>query len=299
MEQINEIEKPKREYSWVKYIKQRVLLKNKNFLATLTGPTGSGKSWTGLSIGELIDPDFNEDRVVFSGSELMNLIGSGKLKSGSVIVWDEAGVNLSNKNWQSAINKLMNFLLQTFRHRNFVLIFTVPYSDFVDASTRKLFHADFQTVSINRQKNTCRIKPKLLQYNASLRKTYYHYLKMLNQEGGCKIKRWDVPKPSDDLIDAYEHKKTLFTNKLNNDIRVKMEQMEAGEDEENNLPTKQKEVLECWKKGISLNKDIAEELKMDNGFVSVCKKALEKKGFYKKNYLPKPKGSNSIKNEYN
>jgi len=161
-----------KEYSIVRYIKYRIRC-NKNFLVILTGPTGSGKSWSALSMGELIDEDFNISRVVFSGTELMKLINSDELKSGSVVVWDEAGVNLSNRNWQSGINKMMNLLLQTFRHRNIILIFTVPYQDFIDAATRKLFHADFQTVSINKAKKTCRIKPKLMQYNASMKKTDY------------------------------------------------------------------------------------------------------------------------------
>jgi len=40
----------------------------------------SGKSWSSLSVGEQADPEFNIDRVVFSGGELMRLINSGKLK---------------------------------------------------------------------------------------------------------------------------------------------------------------------------------------------------------------------------
>jgi ABC-type lipoprotein export system ATPase subunit len=71
------------------------------------GPTGSGKSWTGLSIAELLDPEFTADRVIFKARELMKLIRDGDLKPGSVILWDEAGIDLSNRNWQSVTNRML------------------------------------------------------------------------------------------------------------------------------------------------------------------------------------------------
>ena len=115
--------KPK-EALWVRYIHQRIK-QNKNFLGFISGPTGSGKSWSSISIAEQLDPTFTDERIVFSGIELMKLINSDKLKKGSVIVFEEAGIGMSNKNWQSTINKMLNFLIQTFRHRNFVLIFKI------------------------------------------------------------------------------------------------------------------------------------------------------------------------------
>lgn len=279
-----EQKKAKKEYSIVKYILYRIK-KNKNFLVTLTGPTGSGKSWSALSMGELLDEEFNVDRVVFSGTELMKLINGGTLKSGSVIIWDEAGVNLSNRNWQSAINKMMNFLLQTFRHKNFILIFTVPYHDFVDASTRKLFHADFQTVSISRAKNTCRIKPKLMQYNANMKKWYYHYLKVVKpNDGMIKINRWDVPKPSKELVEQYEMKKNRFTKTLNFDIQKTMENIEKTDNRPELTPL-QKKIVECWKAGLFVQKEIAKELKKVPPHICDNVKWMKKKGYIKEDYM--------------
>ena len=175
-----------KDYSLVRYIHRRIR-NNKNFLATITGPTGSGKSWSALSMAELIDKDFTIDRVIFRAKDLMKLISNGNLKPGSVIVWDEAGIDLSNRNWQSVTNKMLNALLQTFRHKNFILFFTVPFHDFIDSSSRKLFHADFETQKINRNQSTVIIKPKLLQYNSNLAKWYRKYLKV--QMNGSIIKR--------------------------------------------------------------------------------------------------------------
>lgn len=240
--------KAQKKYSMVKYIHRRIK-NNKNFLVTITGPTGSGKSWTGLSIAELLDPEFTVDRVIFKGKELMRLINNGNLKPGSVILWDEAGIDLSNRNWQSVTNKMLNALLQTFRSRNFILIFTVPFSDFVDASSRKLFHADFETQRINKALQEVVIKPKLLQYNPNLKKWYRKYLKVSSNGKTIKIKRWGVPKPSDELIKVYEQKKILFTSGLNADIGKQLEKLEGKDEPE--AEVKQGKEIECpycnWK----------------------------------------------------
>ena len=213
------------DYSLVRYIHRRIK-NNKNFLATITGPTGSGKSWSALSMAQLLDPTFTADRVIFRARDLMKLITTGDLKAGSVIVWDEAGIDLSNRNWQSVTNKMLNSLLQTFRHRNFVLFFTVPYHDFIDSASKKLFHADFETQRINKNQGVVIIKPKLLQYNSNLGKWYRKYLKVQMNGSVVKIKRWAVPKPTDELIKEYEIRKNMFTKDLNLDINKQLNDLE-------------------------------------------------------------------------
>jgi ABC-type lipoprotein export system ATPase subunit len=216
------------DYSLVRYIHRRIN-NNKNFLATITGPTGSGKSWSALSMAELIDPNFSVNNIIFKGRELMKLINEGELKAGSVIIWDEAGIDLSNRNWQSVTNKMLNALLQTFRHRNFILFFTVPYHDFIDSSSKKLFHADFETQKINKGEQKVIIKPKLLQYNSNLSKWYRKYLKVSLNGSLVKIRRWKVPKPSDELIKEYEIKRKMFTKNLNKDIDKQLLKLEGPE----------------------------------------------------------------------
>jgi type II secretory ATPase GspE/PulE/Tfp pilus assembly ATPase PilB-like protein len=214
-----------KDYSLVRYIQRRIK-NNKNFLATITGPTGSGKSWSALSMAKLIDPTFTADRVIFRARELMKLINEGNLGAGSVIVWDEAGIDLSNRNWQSVTNKMLNALLQTFRHKNFILFFTVPYHDFIDSASKKLFHADFETQRINKNQGLVIIKPKLLQYNSNLSKWYRKYLKVQINNKIVKIKRWAVPRPDEELVRAYESRKNLFTQDLNKDIDNQLKELE-------------------------------------------------------------------------
>lgn len=273
--------------SWAKYIHQRIQ-NNKNFIGIITGPTGSGKSWSGLGMAEQfaeeIGTEFDIDNVIFKPEELMRLINGNKLERGSVILWDEAGVNLSNKNWQSLTNKMINLLIQTFRHKGFVLLFTVPYQDFVDLGTRKLFHAEMQTVSINKSKQTCRLKPKLLQYNAALKKWYFHYLKIVREGSGTvKIKRWDVKKPSDSLIKAYERKKTLFTRNLNKEIEINLE-LAAETNKRKPLTQLQEKILQSWEKGQFKQIDMARSFDVVPAIISQNIKYMRNKGYFIEKY---------------
>ena len=244
--------KPKEKY-WISYIKGRIR-KNKNFLGFISGQTGSGKSFSSLRIAEELNPDFSPERVVFNGLELMSLINSGKLKKGSVIIFEEVGVNMDAKNWQSTTNKMLNYLMQTFRHRNFILIMNSPYMDFVDAGTRKLFHAEMRTAGIDFNKKQVRLKPHLIQYNSRIKKFYYKRLKVITAQGKIPVDWWLVDKPSRELIKVYEDKKDSFTDKLNQDIQAELQAVQDKKDKgkKKELTDNQEEILQMIREGLNV-----------------------------------------------
>lgn len=247
--------------SWVKYITQRIK-KNKNFLGFISGSTGSGKSYASLSMGSLLDEEFNIERVVFSPKELMQLINSDKLHSGSVIIFEEAGVNMSSRNWQSITNKMLNFLMQTFRHRNFILIMNAPFLDFADAQTRRLFHAEFRTQGIDFSKKETILKPYCIQYNGRIQKFYYKYLRVHKAGYGSSIPvtAWRVPKPADDLLAAYEVKKRAFTDALNKEILAEIESASSDSPAKRKLTFQQERFLKFIKEG----KNMEELMRLTN-----------------------------------
>jgi DNA-binding CsgD family transcriptional regulator len=272
---------------WIKYVHNRIK-KNKNFLGFIGGPTGSGKSYSALSMCEIGDPTFNPERIITSMKELMFLIDSGKLKHGSWVLWDEAGIDISSKNWQQLTNKLINYLMQTFRHLNLVLIFTSPYLDFIDASTRKLFHAEFFTESINRKQKTCKLKPLLIQYNSRNRKFYYKYLRVsVKGRGTMPLKAWNIPKPSRDLIIEYEKIKSKFTRKLNKDILKQLEEQDIK-----NSPNYRQPLTPLQKNAITLmakHKDIlkvSEEMGLAKKTIYFHLGQAHKKGYTNNEFLP-------------
>jgi ABC-type dipeptide/oligopeptide/nickel transport system ATPase component len=218
--------KPK-PHAWARWMVGRTMRKNNNNLVAIVGKTGSGKTWAGISICEIMSEidgvPFTIDHIVFSLTELMELINSGKLKRGSKIVFDEPQISIGAREFQSEANKVFNFLVSTFRHRNFTLFFCTPFEKLLDKSTRRLFHSKFETLSINPNKQTCRIKPRYLEYSDFKDDPYRKQLLAIVKESNGKtsehkVAYWDVPKPSQALIDQYETKKRAFTDRLNKNI---------------------------------------------------------------------------------
>lgn len=223
--------------SWARWMVGRTMRQNKNNLISLVGKTGSGKTYSAISICEIMSKmdgvPFTIEHVVFSLRELMDLINSGKLKRGSKIVFDEPQVSISAREFQSEANKVFNYLLSTFRHRNLTLFFCTPYETLLDKNTRRLFHVRMETMSINVNNQTCRLKPRYIEYSDFKTEPYRKQLViMFKDENGRgkshKLFYWDVPKPSKELIEQYEKKKLDFTNNLNKNISERLKKFDES-----------------------------------------------------------------------
>lgn len=211
-------------------IRDRLLNKNQNFLLVGCGPTGTGKSVTALALGEKIDPNFNIDRVVFSAQEFMSLLNKPELLlPGSCILWDEAGVNMAAREFQSLLNRLLMKVLQTFRHRNICLILTVPSFSFIDAQARRLLHGYYETVEINRKENRCIVKFMYMQSSPRYGdQIYFHYPCIADTTTKyAKVTRLRVKRPSKNLLKLYEIKRRKFTDGLNRDIEKQLNRTET------------------------------------------------------------------------
>lgn len=226
-------------HSWARWLVGRTMRKNQNNLVGIIGKTGSGKTWSAISICEIMSKMdnvvFGVDNIVFDLVELMDLINSGKLTKGSKIVFDEPQVSISAREYQSEANKVFNYLLSTFRHKNLSLFFCTPYESLLDKNTRRLFHARFETLSIDRNKKTCRLKPRYLEYSDFKKEPYRKQLVVVYKDNeevkGFKSRKlffWDIPKPSQSLIEQYEKKKLAFTNRLNKNISERLKRFEES-----------------------------------------------------------------------
>jgi DNA-directed RNA polymerase subunit RPC12/RpoP len=197
------------------HIKNR-LKRNKNYLGVICGETGSGKSFTALCHGELLDPDFSIDKVCLNAKKFMWAIQ--KFKAGSVIIFDEAGVGMPSREWMALSNRLLNYVLQTFRHKNLIVLFTVPDFSMIDSQARKLFHCYMQTTGIDKANKICYVKPLLIQNNPQMSKIYYKYLRVKTNGEKTSVKRVGFGMPSKELIEKYERKKGEFTDWLNRGV---------------------------------------------------------------------------------
>lgn len=217
--------------SWARWMVGRTMKKNQNNLISVVGKTGSGKTLSAISICEIMSRmdgvPFTIEHIVFSLTELMDLINSGKLKRGSKIVCDEFQCSISAREFQSKANKVFNYLLTTFRHLNLTLFFCTPFETLLDKNTRRLFHARFETMSINRNKQTCRLKPRYIEYSDFKTEPYRKQLIVcFKDKSGLnksqKVFYWDVPRPSPEIEKQYEKKKVNFTTMLNKNISIEL-----------------------------------------------------------------------------
>lgn len=256
----------------IDYISHRVTDQNKNFIAVITGPTGSGKSYTAIRLGELLgealNTDFNIDHVCFRPRNLIKLINDGDLSQGSVLVLDEAGVAMNSRKWQSKMNVLMSYLLQTYRHMNLITFMCLPHFEYLDRQARELVHAVFETDYIDYEKETAWIKPLLVQVNQRTGKMYHKYLRVREDGEKYKVDRAGFTLASEDLLEAYEQKKADFTEELNKDIEQELEaEAVVSSDEKEELTEQQRRVLELSRNGHS-QREIGEVLDMNVSLVN-------------------------------
>ena len=278
---MNSEDDPIKKKSWTKYVHKRISA-NQNFICAVTGPTGSAKSYSALSWAEELQKDFSVDQIVFTPSEFMELVNSNKLKKGSVIMFDEIGVALNSKEHMSLVNKSLNFFMQTFRHRNWILLMTCPHLMFLDASVRRLMHAHAETVKIDRKKKKSFLKIFYCEVSQKDSKIYRKYLRAKKNGRLFPIKRVVFGLPSEHLIQAYERKKTDFTDALNHKIQVQIRRAEEEEygvaDTFVQLTDVQERVLEHLKSGLDLQK-VGVVLGVTQQAVSNTKRLLMKKGY--------------------
>ena len=157
-----------------KEILDMVFKKNRNCLIIITGDTGTGKSYLALKLAQELDPTFTpeniSERVVCHPKQFIDLVVNKKdeLKTGSVIVMDEAGVSMASREWYSYNNKALDYILQTFRYQKLIVIFTVPNMSFVDSHARRLFNFYIETIGINFSKKLSKCKILKLSSKATI-----------------------------------------------------------------------------------------------------------------------------------
>ena len=264
---IENLIKQKKGESCIVTLTKKRIKNNLNMFCMFTGKLGSGKSWSGISYALELDPDFDaEKQITFNFRKTMELINADwfQKKKVKVILWDEPQITISNRAWQSQVNKLVNYLISTFRHQNIILIMAAPYKDFLDSQTMKLLHWEFQCSKINKKKGVCITYPKYQQYNPNKKITYPHPLYVLTKGKRLLMRTWKIKKPNKEAIKIYETNKLKFTASLNKDIEKKLNELEKVEDKPRSIldtgTTKQREAKRLFvEKGGNID-EVAKEL---------------------------------------
>ena len=200
--------------AYLRDIYRNVHIKKFSFLATVTGRHRTGKSVSAVALGDLLDPTFYEnleERVVYTPYDfsiaIQNIANSKPKTIGGVVVWDEANLGLSSRDWYTQANKHINFTVQAFGYIRPIVLFVTQDVTFIDSQPRKLFHAFME---VNRTNNQyCNIRPFFVSINKRSGKMFYSYprMKMGRNRGGgriLKMKPLRLLEPPKNLMDRYE-----------------------------------------------------------------------------------------------
>jgi len=176
---------------------------NRNWLCMIAGDTGTGKSYSALKLGEMIDPDFNLEKVAFTMKDTIKQVKEAEKKS--VLVMDEAGVQFGSRESMSKQNKLLSKVLQTFRFKQIALIWTLPDMKMIDVNARRLMHTYLETLPVDYVHNHSCVKWFDVFIDRWTGEYKHRYMRVMDKSIGYGIvTAVKFPKPSKKLLTSYE-----------------------------------------------------------------------------------------------
>lgn len=200
---------------WItRRIHNRIHKRNLNVLIGIYGPPGSGKTYTGLRIAELVDPRFSVDNIAFTVENFIHLVNGGYPR-GSAFLGDDFGTAANSRKWQSDPNISLSYVAQSFRFMGYLTIVTLPDIDGLDSQVRRLFHLTLQTKRKKYDRKVVVCEPRMpIRYVAS-RKTYWKFPRVdLPDRPRARLKRLAFRMPSEGLIQPYEEKRKDYMSGL-------------------------------------------------------------------------------------
>lgn len=257
------------------------------FLMMICGNPGTGKSFDAISIGETIDPNFDisakKTNLAFTPYAFLTMLEDEvNYPPGSVIIFDEAGIGMSSRNWYDAVQKMINYALQVVRKRGLIIIFTTPDATFVDSQPRKLFKFFFETKSIDFKRQVSIVSPKKLFTDRKSGKIYYFFPVIQDiEEGNVQIRELLIAKPTKEICKKYEELKIKYNQMIFKEAKESAQSI-SGELE---IGSKFKELNEVEEKVYMLiikgytPKKIAEVTQVDPQRISAIKSKIRDKGF--------------------
>ena len=255
----DEAEEVQQDSIWLVPWIQRRITQNRNANLVFVGDTGSGKSYSSISLAEKIDPGFSAERIVFTTLDFLKLVNSN-LPAGSVVIFDDAGLGIPAREWQATSAKIFGKLFQGFRYKNLVTMITVPNISFIERQSRMLMHLYLEATDTQGIMKPFR---PFFPYRGDDR-LGFRYPTMERGGREIRIKTSVFSLPSQKIIQAYETKKLEYMERTNREFQEEMEF--AMERDEHRKEEMQKQ-REKWK-----NKKNREEKRKEK-----AKKAMELK----------------------
>jgi len=278
----------------LKYMKA-MMDANRTFMCSVVAPIGKGKSWSCLRWAELWyahyhkTSTFPKENICFSIEQLLQRLNDGgenKLKKGDMLILEEAGVNAGNKKFMSKVNLAINYVLQSFRSLNIILLLNVPYVSFVDKSIRMLQSCIFEIDKVDKSAGKTYIKPYFIQVNQWSGKVYKKWLRLKDKRTSkiIKVTRVCINRPSKEIVDVYEPMKEKFVRdtiqKGLDDVNIQKNADKPKIKPLKLLTERQQGVYDLMCKGMTSTGEIARTLKIRDEKVSFAKVGIRNKGYF-------------------
>lgn len=223
----------------IPWVNKRIL-QNRNVNAVFVGDTGSGKSYSAISLGYQLDPNFTADRIAFTTKEFLALVNSD-LPKASVIIYDDAGLGIPAREWQSTSTKIFGLLMQGFRYKNLISLITVPDLMFIEKQSRMLMHAYFEATDVQ---GTMRLFRPFHIFRGS-DQLGFRYPRQIIDGVEQVINRVKFKLPPKELTDEYERRKTEYMDAKNKNFERELEYAEKLKElKQKQLKEKISEMLE-------------------------------------------------------
>jgi hypothetical protein len=233
-------------------------------IVTITGPQGSGKSYSGLYLATSVlantGQKFNIKNVAFTIEEFFELYNdTARTPPGSYILFEEIGVNVNSKDSMTKISKIFTKISQTFRYRQLLIIFTAPDLGFIDVSLRKQMHWWLETIEWNKKNKICTLKPWIVSNQQRTGDIWYMY--PINDVGN-QVVEMRIPELNPEIAKRYEVIQREYKDGLGRTAAQDVDDLkEKTVLSKGSLFMKQVELFGKYKEEGMLVKDI--EVKMD------------------------------------
>ena len=235
----DEAEEVQKDSIWLVPWIQRRISQNRNANLVFVGDTGSGKSYSSISLAEKIDPNFSSDRIVFTTLDFLKLVNSS-LPAGSVVIFDDAGLGIPAREWQATSAKIFGKLFQGFRYKNLVTMITVPNITFIERQSRMLMHLYLEATDTQGIMKPFR---PFFPYRGDDR-LGFRYPTMERGGREIRVKTSVFSLPSQKTIQAYELKKMEYMERTNREFQ---EEMEFAMERDEHRKEERQEQREKWK----------------------------------------------------
>lgn len=214
---------------------KRPHLQNKQFSTVFVASPGSGKSWSALSLADLLEQgNFDVNRIAFSASQFARLV-SKNWPTGTTLVLDDAGLALFSRDSMTRIVKNLSKTLQSCRYKNLILLLTLPNLTMLDKSVQRILDSLIEIRGVDFKRQETIGKFYWLQSNVFSGKVYRHSpLKVVFTDsivGGKNRHVLKSPfvrfaKPRPELILEYEKRKKFYLDQRNIEAANELEELE-------------------------------------------------------------------------